>query len=63
MIESLLSTQMIFNRETAEIYNRIIANQKALREFSNYSQVWFMILKKDLFEAEYEKALLRVVRV
>ena len=60
MVSTLCETQLLFSRQSIEIYRKLKQNNEELAGFENMSQVWLLIIKKALFEKEYERALKEV---
>lgn len=54
------STLMLQNAEELDVYKKLRLNLHELEAFKSVSQVWFMIIKKSLYEREYERALVSV---
>lgn len=60
-MEEIENTLMLFSQDDIEIYNKLSVNNRNLCQFENVCQVWFLIIKKSLFEKEYQVALSMVV--
>ena len=57
LISTLSSTQLLSSPDSLEIYYKLRDNNIELAQYENTSQVWFLIIKKVLFEKEYERAM------
>ena len=51
---------MLFSQDSIEIHNKLMLNYRSLTQYDNLSQVWYLIIKKSLFEKEYEVAMNQV---
>lgn len=60
MLYELQHTLMIFDDRSRAVYRDITQNANILQEYDNLCQVWFLIIKKSLFEREYEVSLMKV---
>lgn len=61
LVDEIQQTLMLFSEQSLSIHRDMVQNTNELQEFENLSQAWFLIIKKSLFEREYEVALLKVV--
>lgn len=60
MLHDLQHTLMIFDDRSRAVYRDMTQNANILQEYDNLCQVWFLIIKKSLFEREYEVSLMKV---
>lgn len=60
LVNELEHTLMLFSHEDIEIYNKLSVNYRSLCQYENLCQVWYLIIKKTLFEKEYQVAMNQV---
>ena len=54
-------TLILFDRESLTTYNKLKMNNIELKNFENVSQVWLLIIKKSLYQSEYNDNLSSVI--
>lgn len=59
-LENIESALLLQTPLEVDIYKKLRLNRRELESFKSVSQVWFMIIKKDLYQREYERALVSV---
>ena len=56
-MHNINETLLLFTPEEELVYKQIKMNNSELLQFENVAQVWFLIIKKNLFEQEYKRAM------